>query len=101
MGLHYDISTTVIDINFSIRENLDLPCKNILLLMIASYLSENVPPWQKNLLHWKLDREMSISLTCHEICITSLLLDDIPGRVVDKCPMFIFEAIRYPLSTYW
>ena len=58
-GLHYDISTTVIDINFSNGENLDLPCKNILPLMIASYHSKNFPPWQKNLLRWKLDCEMS------------------------------------------
>ena len=84
MGLHYDISTMVIDINFSMGENLDLPCKNILLLMIASYLTENFPPWQKNLLHWKLDHEMSISRACHEICITSLLHNDISGRVVSQ-----------------
>ena len=35
MGLHYDISTLVIDINCTISENLDLPCKNIFLLVIA------------------------------------------------------------------
>ena len=70
--------------NFSNGENLDLPCKNILPLMIASYLSRNFPPWQKNLLHWKLDRDMAFSCACHEICITSLLLDDIPGQVVTR-----------------
>ena len=42
-GLRYDISTTVIDMNCSIGENLDLPCKNIFPLMIASYLSKNFP----------------------------------------------------------
>ena len=40
MDFNYDVSTMVIDINCSISENLDLPCKNIFLVMIPSYLSK-------------------------------------------------------------
>ena len=32
-------------------KNLDLPCKNIFLVMAASYLSHNPPESQKNLIH--------------------------------------------------
>ena len=46
-----DISTTVIDINCSYGENLDLPCKNILSVMTVPSLSINPPEWQKNRLH--------------------------------------------------
>ena len=37
MDFNCDISTTVIDTNISIGENLDLPCKNIFLAITALY----------------------------------------------------------------
>ena len=51
MDFNCDISTTVIDIDCSYGENLDLPCKNIFPVMIVSSLSINPPESQKNLLH--------------------------------------------------
>ena len=40
MDSHYDILTTVTDMNCSISENIDLPCKNIYLAMTAIFLSK-------------------------------------------------------------
>ena len=40
MDFNYDILTMVIDTNISNGENLDLPCKNIFLVMTAFYLSK-------------------------------------------------------------
>ena len=71
---HYDISTTVIDTNVSIGENLDLPCKNIFSVTTPIFLLKNPPEYQKSLLHWKLDRALAISRARHELSITSLFI---------------------------
>ena len=72
-----DISTTVIDINCSYGENLDLPCKNILSVMTVPSLSVKA----KKIDYARNSAVTSISRACHELSMTSLLLDDIPVQL--------------------
>ena len=77
----------VIDTNVSIGEILDLPYKNIFSVMTPIFLSKTPPEWQKNLLHWKLDRDLSISGACHEIEIQryQMYIDVRPKLAVYTC----------------
>ena len=74
MGLHYDNSTMIIYINCSINKKSDSHFK-IISLVKVDFCLQKTPECQKNLLHKKLNHHTYISLACHELSITSLLLD--------------------------